>query len=103
MQNGTGFVELFPQSIVTMAFSTPCFIILVDTHVAHHMFSTMPHYHAMEATKAMKSILGRYYQFDSTMSLLTLYKDFKECMFVEADGDGGDGVLWFSAKLIEAS
>jgi hypothetical protein len=35
--------------------------------------------------------------------LFTFYKDFKECMYVEADGDGGDGVLWFSAKLTEAS
>jgi omega-6 fatty acid desaturase (delta-12 desaturase) len=59
---------------------------IIDTHVAHHMFSTMLHYHAMEATKAMKSILGRYYQF-STLVLLALYKDFKECLFVEADGD----------------
>jgi len=76
---------------------------IVDTHVAHHMFSTMPHYHAMEATKAMKPILGRYYQFDSTPVPLALYRDFKECIYVEADGDGGDGVLWFSAKLTQAS
>jgi hypothetical protein len=40
---------------------------------------------------------------DNTPMLFTFYKDFKECMYVEADGDGGDGVLWFSAKLTEAS
>jgi hypothetical protein len=32
---------------------------------------------------------------DSTLVPLALYRDFKECMYVEADG--GDGVLWFSA------
>ncbi|KAK8520543.1 hypothetical protein V6N13_031012 [Hibiscus sabdariffa] len=37
---------------------------ITDTHVAHHLFSTMPHYHAMEATKAIKPILGKYYSFD---------------------------------------
>ena len=31
---------------------------ITDTHVAHHLFSTMPHYHAMEATKAIKPLLG---------------------------------------------
>jgi hypothetical protein len=38
---------------------------------------------------------------DSTPVPLAVYRDFKECMYVEADG--GDGVLWFSAKLTEAS
>ncbi|RLM94208.1 fatty acid desaturase DES2 [Panicum miliaceum] len=33
---------------------------ITDAHVAHHLFSTMPHYHAMEATKAIKPILGEY-------------------------------------------
>ncbi|CAG7890455.1 unnamed protein product [Brassica rapa] len=32
---------------------------ITDTHVAHHLFSTMPHYNAMEATKAIKPILWR--------------------------------------------
>eukprot|EP00842_Homolaphlyctis_polyrhiza_P005791 jgi/Hompol1/6212/HPOL_004904-RA len=32
-----------------------------DTHVVHHLFSTMPHYHAQEATAAVKKFLGKYY------------------------------------------
>jgi omega-6 fatty acid desaturase (delta-12 desaturase) len=68
---------------------------IVDTHVAHHIFSTMPHYHAQEATEALKPILGRYYQFDSTPWPLALYRDFKQCAYVEADSEAVDGVLWF--------
>jgi len=30
-----------------------------DTHVAHHLFSTMPHYHAQEATLALKKSIRR--------------------------------------------
>ncbi|KZV56444.1 hypothetical protein F511_08342 [Dorcoceras hygrometricum] len=42
---------------------------ILDTHVAHFLFSTMPHYHAMEATKAIKPILKQYYQFDRNLIL----------------------------------
>jgi omega-6 fatty acid desaturase (delta-12 desaturase) len=55
----------------------------------------MPHYHAQEATEAIKPILGRYYQFDSTPWPLALYREFKHCAYVEADSEAVDGVLWF--------
>lgn len=29
---------------------------IADTHVAHHLFSYMPHYHAQEATEAIKKV-----------------------------------------------
>jgi omega-6 fatty acid desaturase (delta-12 desaturase) len=34
-----------------------------DTHLVHHLFSKMPHYHAVEATKAIEKsgILGKYH------------------------------------------
>ncbi|KAI7996734.1 Omega-6 fatty acid desaturase, endoplasmic reticulum isozyme 2 [Camellia lanceoleosa] len=47
---------------------------ITDTHVAHHLFSTMPHYHAMEATKAIKPILGDYYQCDGTPVLRAIWR-----------------------------
>lgn len=34
----------------------------IGTHVIHHLFPQMPHYHLIEATKAAKSVLGKYYR-----------------------------------------
>nr|GMC84352.1 delta(12)-fatty-acid desaturase FAD2-like [Ipomoea batatas] len=73
---------------------------ITDTHVAHHLFSTMPHYHAMEATKAIKPILGEYYQFDGTPVFNAMFREVKECMYVEPDeGDKNKGVFWYKNKL----
>ena len=33
---------------------------IANTHVVYHLFSQMPHYHAEEATEAVKPILGAY-------------------------------------------
>ena len=73
---------------------------ITDTHVAHHLFSTMPHYHAMEATKAIKPILGEYYHFDETPIYKAMWREAKECMYVEPDkGSNGKGVYWYNNKL----
>ncbi|XP_021721668.1 delta(12)-fatty-acid desaturase FAD2-like [Chenopodium quinoa] len=73
---------------------------ITDTHVAHHLVSTMPHYHAMEATKAIKPILGKYYQFDGTPVFKAMWREAKECMYVEADEDDQNkGVLWYRNKI----
>ncbi len=70
-----------------------------DTHVAHHLFSHMPHYHAEEATRALKPILGKYYLTDTVSPGLrgigeALWKTSKFCRFVDDDGD----VLWWHAN-----
>lgn len=73
---------------------------ITDTHVAHHLFSTMPHYHAMEATKAIKPILGDYYQFDGTSIWKSMYREAKQCVYVEPDEcDQNKGVFWYKNKL----
>jgi len=33
----------------------------IGTHVVHHLFPQMPHYHIVEATKAVKPLLGEYW------------------------------------------
>jgi len=73
---------------------------ITDTHVAHHLFSTMPHYHAMEATKAIKPILGEYYHFDGTPIYKAMWREARECMYVESDeGSKDKGVYWYNNKL----
>lgn len=64
-----------------------------DTHVAHHLFSTMPHYHAEEATEALRRVLGGYYRKDSTPIAVALWRCFRECAFVREEGE--PGVYWF--------
>ncbi|XP_051198194.1 fatty acid desaturase DES2 [Lolium perenne] len=71
---------------------------VTDTHVLHHLFPVMPHYHAMEATKAILPLLGDYYKRDSTPIAKALWREAKECIFVEPMADR-KGVLWYSNKL----
>jgi omega-6 fatty acid desaturase (delta-12 desaturase) len=69
---------------------------ITDTHVAHHLFSNIPHYHAMVATKAIKPILGEFYQFDDTPIYKALWREAKECLYVEPDdGAPEKGVFWY--------
>ncbi|XP_031490622.1 omega-6 fatty acid desaturase, endoplasmic reticulum isozyme 2 [Nymphaea colorata] len=72
---------------------------ITDTHVTHHLFSTMPHYHAMEATKAIRPILGEYYHFDGTPIVKAMYREAKQCVYVEADEKSKGGVFWYKNKL----
>lgn len=73
---------------------------ITDTHMAHHLFSTMPHYHAMEATKAIKPILGDYYCFDGTPVYKAVWREATECLFVEPDDSSPNkGVFWYHKKI----
>nr|Q84UB9.1 RecName: Full=Delta(12)-oleate desaturase; Short=PgFAD2 [Trichosanthes kirilowii]AAO37752.1 delta-12 oleate desaturase [Trichosanthes kirilowii] len=74
---------------------------ITDTHVVHHLFSTMPHYHAKEATEAVKPVLGEYYRLDRTPVLKAIWREAKECVYVEPDedADSDKGVVWYRKKL----
>jgi omega-6 fatty acid desaturase (delta-12 desaturase) len=73
---------------------------ITDTHIVHHLFSTMPHYHALEATEAVKPVLGKYYQMDRTPVLLALWRETRECVYVDKDSDSSEqGILWYSNKV----
>eukprot|EP00898_Chlorokybus_atmophyticus_P003382 jgi/Chlat1/4044/Chrsp26S04097 len=69
-----------------------------DTHVTHHLFSTLPHYHALEATAALKPILGDYYLFDSRPVFQALWSEWVSCRFVAPDSSGNQDVLWFANR-----
>ncbi|KNC96242.1 uncharacterized protein SPPG_08396 [Spizellomyces punctatus DAOM BR117] len=62
-----------------------------DTHVAHHLFSTMPHYNAEEATEAIKKVLGKYYIMDRTPLWKAVWQSYTQCKFVEDEGE----ILWY--------
>ncbi|KAJ9514717.1 hypothetical protein QJQ45_028402 [Haematococcus lacustris] len=67
---------------------------IADTHVCHHLFSYMPHYHAQEATEAMKKVLGPYYAQDKRNVFQALWQDLAACPFVTVDAPG-EATYWF--------
>eukprot|EP00056_Hartaetosiga_gracilis_P019395 m.13906 g.13906 ORF g.13906 m.13906 type:complete len:162 (-) comp7668_c0_seq2:167-652(-) len=72
---------------------------IADTHVVHHLLHRMPHYHAQEATAAVKKVLGKYYHVPSVSPGLkgiveALWSSQTHCRFVEDEGD----VLWYKNR-----
>jgi len=60
-----------------------------STHVAHHFFHEMPHYNALEATKALEEFLGPkgLYNYDPTPFWKAMWRISKTCHYVQ-DVDG---------------
>jgi hypothetical protein len=56
-----------------------------STHVAHHLFSMLPCYHAREATAALKKFLEPkgLYHYDATPFPIAAWRIGKECHYVE--------------------
>jgi omega-6 fatty acid desaturase (delta-12 desaturase) len=73
---------------------------IADTHVCHHLFSKIPHYHAQEATEALKPILGSYYKVDNTPIVPALWRSFRECLVV--DDTTNQGPLWWCSSATKA-
>lgn len=75
---------------------------IIETHVLHHYVSTIPFYHADEATEAIKPIMGRHYRADveggSLGFIQSLWKSARWCNWVEPnEGATGEaaGVMFF--------
>ncbi|KIW93059.1 uncharacterized protein Z519_06909 [Cladophialophora bantiana CBS 173.52] len=75
---------------------------IIETHVLHHYVSTIPFYHADEASEAIKKVMGRHYRSDTEGGALgflkSLWKSMRWCNWVEPmEGATGDdaGVLFF--------
>ena len=56
-----------------------------STHVCHHLFSNLPCYHAVEATKHVKAYLKPLglYNYDHDGVVTSMWKAAKECQYVE--------------------
>ncbi|GAA5967944.1 hypothetical protein JCM8115_006576 [Rhodotorula mucilaginosa] len=59
---------------------------ICETHVAHHLSSKIPHYHAWEATEALKNFLGEHYNYTDENMFVSLYKNYTQCRYVDDEG-----------------
>ena len=58
------------------------------THVAHHLDAKIPHYHAAEATAAIKAAFPDLYRYNPTPIRKALWDVAKNCHVVEPTNDG---------------
>ncbi|CAG8971801.1 hypothetical protein HYALB_00001911 [Hymenoscyphus albidus] len=70
---------------------------IIGTHVCHHLISTIPFYHAGEASKYIKQVMGSHYQADLETPFWTaFFRNQRSCKFVEETvGQEGSGVYMF--------
>ncbi|KAI5861126.1 fatty acid desaturase-domain-containing protein [Durotheca rogersii] len=67
---------------------------IIDTHVVHHLFSRIPFYHAEEATKAIKPLLGDLYHSDESSFVGSLWETSCSCQYVEMDPKDPGVMRW---------
>ncbi|KAK3281139.1 Delta(12)-fatty-acid desaturase [Cymbomonas tetramitiformis] len=64
-----------------------------STHVAHHVNSAIPHYHALEATNAIKAAYPDHYLYDPTPIGEAMWRVAVKCGAVAPYGDDGKWVF----------
>jgi len=64
-----------------------------STHVLHHIDAKVPHYHAKEATWAVKAALGPFYRYDPRSIVDALWDVCTSCHYVE----GQNGIQFLKA------
>ncbi|TAE56712.1 MAG: fatty acid desaturase [Nostocales cyanobacterium] len=58
----------------------------IGTHVAHHIFLSMPHYNLLKATEAIKPVMGEYYRKSDVPIWKALLHSAKVCRFIPDEG-----------------
>ncbi|KAF2794110.1 oleate delta-12 desaturase [Melanomma pulvis-pyrius CBS 109.77] len=68
---------------------------IAETHVLHHYVSTIPHYHAERASKAIRPVMGEHYRSDTEGGMWGFMKAMwtviRVCQWVEPS-EGAEGV-----------
>ncbi|KAF3903242.1 hypothetical protein ABW20_dc0105408 [Dactylellina cionopaga] len=77
---------------------------IIGTHVCHHLISTIPFYHAAEASIHIKKVMGKHYKSDVKTSFWTAFwMNRRTCSFVEeTKGNEGTGVYMYRNLLNKA-
>eukprot|EP00741_Cyanophora_paradoxa_P007046 tig00001073_g6817.t1 len=71
----------------------------IGTHVAHHLFFTIPHYNLVEATKHLAPALGPWYHKSDRGIIASILKSWRECRYVPDEGN----VVMFTSPEKEAA